>query len=247
MALHIHRAESAGTLAEQLAVMLARPLPDPFTADVVAVGAPGVQRWLHQRLACRLGADAGAGVAANIRYPTPAALVAEISAAACGIAADADPWSLDRLLWPVLAAVDESVTQPWAAALARHVGAGQISGDGSRSGRRVATATHIAALFDRYGATRPSVITEWAAGADTDGCGGDLPEELRWQPRLWRRVRADIGVPAPAERLAAVCQRLRAEPSGIDLPQRISVFGPARIVAGQLTVLGALAEHRDVH
>ncbi|WP_156511568.1 exodeoxyribonuclease V subunit gamma, partial [Nocardia nova] len=88
--LHIHRAESARTLADALAAMLSHPLPDPFAAEVVAVGAHGVQRWLNQRLAVTLGAGAGDGVAANIDYPSPAALVADISAAASDIAADAD-------------------------------------------------------------------------------------------------------------------------------------------------------------
>ncbi|WP_227982510.1 exodeoxyribonuclease V subunit gamma [Nocardia spumae] len=245
--LHIHRAESASTLADALAAMLAHPLPDPFSAEVVAVGAHGVQRWLNQRLASVLGGPRGDGVSANIDYRTPAALVADISAAAADIAADHDPWALDRLVWPVLDALDASLGEPWAAVPARHLGVGAGPGEGYRAGRRLATAAHIAALFDTYGTARPSLIAEWADGADTDGRGVELPEDLRWQPRLWRRVRDRIGTPAPAERLEAVCRRLRTEPASIDLPERLSLFAPHRMPAGQLAVLTALAHHRDVH
>lgn len=245
--LHIHRAESARTLADALAEMLSQPLPDPFAAEVVAVSAHGVQRWLNQRLATMLGAGRGDGVAANIDYPTPAALLADVAAAAAGIPADADPWAPDRLVWPVLTALDAALEQDWAAVLARHLGVGGGLDQAYRAGRRLATATHIATLFDTYGSTRPSLIVEWAAGADTDGCGAELPEDLRWQPRLWREVRAGIGVGSPAERLSAVCGRLRSDPSSIDLPQRLSLFAPHRISAARLAVLAALAEHRDVH
>ncbi|WP_063065280.1 exodeoxyribonuclease V subunit gamma [Nocardia violaceofusca] len=245
--LHIHRAESARTLADALAAMLSHPLPDPFAAEVVAVGAHGVQRWLNQRLAVTLGARTGDGVAANIDYPTPAALVADISAAASDIAADADPWAPDRLVWPVLAAMDAAIGEPWAAVLARHLGVGAGPDEAYRAGRRLSTATHIATLFDTYGTTRPTLIADWADGADTDGRGADLPDDLRWQPRLWRRVREAIGIPAPAQRLDTVCHRLRTDPASIDLPQRLSVFGLPRIAAAQLAVLAAVAEHREVH
>ncbi|WP_309240840.1 exodeoxyribonuclease V subunit gamma [Nocardia sp. BSTN01] len=245
--LHIHRAESARTLADALAAMLSHPLPDPFAAEVVAVGAHGVQRWLNQRLAVTLGARSGDGVAANIDYPTPASLVADISATASDITADADPWAPDRLVWPVLAAMDAAIGEPWAAVLARHLGVGAGPAEAYRAGRRLSTATHIATLFDTYGTTRPALIADWADGADTDGCGADLPDDLRWQPRLWRRVREAIGIPAPAQRLDAVCRRLRTDPASIDLPQRLSVFGLPRVAAAQLAVLEAVAEHRDVH
>ncbi|MEV5650739.1 exodeoxyribonuclease V subunit gamma [Nocardia sp. NPDC052254] len=245
--LHIHRAESASTLADTLAAMLSDPLPDPFAAEVVAVAAHGVQRWLNQRLAVTLGAVSGDGVSANIDYPAPAALVAGICSAAAGIASAADPWAPDRLAWPVLAALDDAIGEPWAAVPARHLGVGRGPAEAYRAGRRLATASHIATLFDSYGNTRPSLITDWAGGADTDGCGSALPEDLRWQPQLWRRVRSRIGVPAPAERLPEVCRRIRADPASVDLPQRLSLFGPHRIPDAQLAVLAAVAEHRDVH
>src|SRR4051794_36503076 len=77
--LHVHRAERADRLAEALADVLVEPLDDPFVAEVVAVSSRGVERWLAQRLSHRLGAAAGSdGVCANVAFPSPARLVAEV-------------------------------------------------------------------------------------------------------------------------------------------------------------------------
>jgi exodeoxyribonuclease V gamma subunit len=43
------------------------------------------------------------------------------------------------------------------------------------------------------------------------------------------------------------CHRLRDEPGLVDLPDRLSLFGPTRLTTEQVLVLDALAAHRDVH
>lgn len=246
MPLHIHRAERADALAEALAALLAEPLPDAFAAEVVAVPAKGVERWLTQRLSTVLGVSGRSdGVAANIQFPSPGALVAEISAAASGVPAEADPWASDQVVWTLLRVIDASLGEPWSAVLARHLGVGDPAGH--RVGRRYATAAHLVALFDSYAAQRPGLIKEWAAGSDTDGAGHAVPDDLRWQPELWRRLRAEVGVASPAERLDAACARLRDEPDLVDLPGRLSLFGVTRLPSDQLAVLSALGERRDVH
>ncbi|MFB7874822.1 exodeoxyribonuclease V subunit gamma [Nocardia sp. NPDC056064] len=245
MPLHLHRAERADALADGLGQVLAHAPADPFTPEVVAVPAKGVERWLAQRLSGVLGvAGTGDGIAANIAFPAPAALVAEVLAAASGVASEDDPWAGQRLVWTLLGVLDEVVEQPWAAVLARHLG---LPGAGYRIGRRYATAAHLATLFDSYAAQRPSLLLDWAAGRDTDGAGNPVPVDLSWQPLLWRALRTAVGAPGPAERLADACARLRAEPGAVDLPDRLSVFGLTRLPADQLAVLTALAEHREVH
>ncbi|WP_433666145.1 exodeoxyribonuclease V subunit gamma [Nocardia sp. CA-136227] len=254
--MHIHRAERADTLADALAGLLIEPLGDPFTPEVVAVPAKGIERWLTQRLATVLGAGGGPGrgaagglgtdgISANIDFADPAALVSAILAEATGVDPEQDPWSPERLVWTLLPVLDDVLSEPWSAVLARHLGHGDAGGH--RVGRRYATAARIAALFDSYGTQRPAMITEWAAGGDTDGAGHDLPPDLVWQAMLWRRVRGVVGVPSPAERLAAACARLRAEPSIVSVPERISLFGVTRLTTDQLEVLSALSAGRQVH
>ncbi|CAM4259104.1 exodeoxyribonuclease V subunit gamma [Nocardia ninae] len=259
MPLHIHRAERADVLADGLAELLAAPLPDPFAAEVVAVPAKGVERWLTQRLSGVLGVSGAAafapsfdsassdGVAANIQFPSPSGLVATASAAASGVRPEDDPWAGERVVWTLLRVIDASLGEPWCAVLARHLGARDPAGRDHRIGRRYATAAHLAALFDSYAAQRPRLITEWAAGSDTDGAGNPVPDDLLWQPELWRRLRAEVGAPSPAERLEAACARLRAEPELVPIPARFSLFGATRMSTDQLAVLSALAATREIH
>ncbi|MFE3029749.1 exodeoxyribonuclease V subunit gamma, partial [Nocardia tengchongensis] len=244
--MHIHRAERADTLADALAGLLSAPLGDPFTPEVVAVPAKGIERWLEQRLSTVLGSGAGTdGISANIDFADPAALVSTVLAEATGVDPERDPWSPERLVWTLLPVLDEVLTEPWAAVLARHLGNGDAGG--YRVGRRYATAARIAALFDSYAAQRPAMILDWSGGRDTDGAGHELPPDLVWQAMLWRRVRGVVGVRGPAERLASACARLRSDPSIVSVPERISLFGVTRLTTDQLEVLSALSAGRQVH
>ncbi|MFZ2176347.1 MAG: exodeoxyribonuclease V subunit gamma, partial [Rhodococcus sp. (in: high G+C Gram-positive bacteria)] len=189
------------------------------------------------------------GVAANIEFPSPARLVDYALAAATGLTADDDPWHQSRVLWALLEVIDRCLGEPWCAVLAKHLGHGWSERDpeGYRSGRRYSTAAHLTDLFRSYGAQRPTMIVDWTAGRNTDGTGGTLDEDLVWQAELWRRLRECIGDPSPAERLDTACARLREDPDLVDLPNRLSLFGPTRLATDQLSVLSALSANRDVH
>src|SRR4051812_10767037 len=233
--LHVHRSERADALIAALTALLADPLPDPFAREVVCVPTRGMERWLTQRMSAGLGASPGRadGVCANVDFPTPARMIGDAVATASGIDPEQDPWLPERAVWPLLEIVDASLGEPWLAQLAHHLG---DTSDDARRGRRFASVRHVAGLFDRYALYRPALLEAWAAG---DGAG--------WQPELWRRLRARLPVPGPAERLRSACAALRADPDLADLPARIALFGLTRLPAGRLSVLRALAEHRDVH
>ncbi len=238
--LHIHRAERADGLVEALGALLADPLPDPFAPDVISVPTRGMERWLTQRLSARLGATPGRsdGVCANVDFPFPHRLVGDAVATASGIDPDADPWAPARAVWPLLEVVEECLDEPWLRSLRIHLGNEE---DADRRARRFATLRHVAELFDRYALHRPEMVRGWASGEV------DVPDEAAWQAELWRRLRQRLEEPSPAERLEPACARLRAEPSLVDLPERLSLFGLTRIPAGHLAVLRALATGREVH
>ena len=244
--LHVHRSERADALIAPLAAVLAVPPEDPFAPDVVAVPTRGVERWLAQRLAHHLGAGPAdaAGVCANVSFDPPGRLVPTVLAGVLGTDPDADPWARERLTWPVLEALDGAGHEAWFAPLARYLG---TEDDELRRGRRLAFAGRLAGLFGSYAAQRPDLLTAWAAGRDEDGAGAPVPTDLTWQPALWRRVREAVGVPSPAERLAEAVAVLRERPGAVPLPARLSVFGPTHLPEGQLRVLQALGEHREVH
>lgn len=258
MSMFVHRAERTDLLADELAEVLRIPPDDPFAADVVAVPTKGVERFLAQRLALVLGTGPGGsdGVCANVQFPSPDDVVTSIVAAVTGEDAGSDPWHSNLLRWVVLAELDRSLSQPWAAPLRRYLlepGDADSDSDAGRrgNGRLLALADRVAAIFGTYDRERPHLVRAWAAGDDTDGAGTGtahaIPADLSWQPELWRRVRAAVGRPSPAERLPAVGDALAAGTLTIPLPQRVSVFGPTRLPLQHLQVLTAAAVHRDIH
>jgi exodeoxyribonuclease V gamma subunit len=238
VAVRLHRAARTDQLADALGELLAVPLADAFASELVVVPARGVERWLSQRLSHRLGAAAGRGdgVCAGVEFRSPWSLFAALRDE------DDDPWSPQALAWPLLAAIDASLDEPWAAALARHLGHGLVGEEGDlRRGRRLATARRLARLFASYGAQRPTLLEEWAAGRD------DLSDDLAWQPPLWRRVADLIPGPTPVERQRETLRRLREEPGAFELPERLSLFGHTRLPPTEVRLIEALGEHRDVH
>jgi exodeoxyribonuclease V gamma subunit len=233
--LHVHRAERADGLVEALRALLSAPLGDPLAPEVVSVPTRGMERWLTQRLSASLGASEGHsdGVCANVEVPSPRRLAGDAVAASSGIDPDEDPWLPERAVWPLLELV------------------GDAFGD-----RRFGVARHLAELFDRYALHRPEMLAGWKGARSApagDGkagggaAGGGAAGGADWQAALWRALDERLGVPGPAERGEGACARLREEPSAVDLPARISLFGLTRLPAGHLRVLRALAEARDVH
>lgn len=242
--LHLHRAERTDLLAEALAGLLDEPLSDPFAQELVVVPARGVERWLTQRLSHRLGTDRGDGVCAGVRFISPWSLTSLLLDRD-----EVDPWEADRLTWPLLAAVDEVMDEPWAGTLARHLGQGPDSAreDLQRQDRRWAVARRLAGLFASYGVQRPDLLADWTAGGHGDGLGGRLAGDLLWQPELWRRLLAKVDAPDPAARLVAARERLLSGAGGLDLPPRISLFGHTRIASSEFGLLQALATRVEVH
>ncbi|MCC5951386.1 MAG: exodeoxyribonuclease V subunit gamma [Acidimicrobiia bacterium] len=227
-------------LANALASRLATPMADPFTPEWVVVVNAGVGRWLRLRLARSLGASdpttATDGVAANIEVLYPGGLTRRLLTP--DLDADDDPWSLDRLPWAVLDVLCAPSVADELAPL------GTLPPGGTWWGR----ARRLADLLDRYHLHRPAMVRAWAEGHDVDGNGIDLPAGDRWQPALWRAVRARIDAPSPAElapeRLAAV--RNGGCPDVV--PERVSIFGLSAIPGGAsfLGLLDALATQRQV-
>ncbi len=133
----------------------------------------------------------------------------------------------------------------------RSAGAGQEDGgedDPARRDRRFGAVRHLADLYDRYAVHRPAMVRAWHEGRDEDGDGQPLDPHVAWQAELWRRLRAAVGTPSPAERTADGCTALVGDPDlAGDLPERLFLFGLTRLPASYLDVLEALAVHRDVH
>jgi exodeoxyribonuclease V gamma subunit len=232
VAMHLSVAGSLEPLVDQLATALASPLADPFATEVVVVPGDGLRRWLTARLTARLGTGGGPspdGVVANVDFLFPATLVRRALGESSGLGA----WSVGPLTWAVH---DALLADP------EHFGQ---SPDAVRS-------RAIADLFDRYALHRPSMVRRWSRGDDVDGVGAVLADHHRWQPRLWRQVREELGGTSDVERLDDLVAELRDTGTvagvavGEVLPPRVFLFGLASLPTPQLDVLAALSSHVDV-
>jgi exodeoxyribonuclease V gamma subunit len=238
MALHLHRAARTDLLADGLGALLADPLPDPFTEELVLVPARGVERWLSQRLSHLLGCrdGRGDGVCAGVTFRNPGSLIAEITGTV-----DDDPWSPEAMTWPLLEVIDGHLDEPWCRTLAKHLGHLDIDEEAElRKGRRYAVARRLAGLFASYARQRPRLLADWL-----DGNPGDLDSDLAWQPQLWRLLVAALAVDPPHVRQRNTVARLRASPT--DLPDRLSLFGHTRLASTDIELLDALTTHHDLH
>jgi len=209
-----------------------------MTPEVISVPTRGIERWLTQRLSTQLGAREGRddGVCANVEFPFPGTLVGGALARAADADPDADPWAPERAVWPLIEVVEEHFDEPWLAPLAEHI-RNSATAEGSR---RFSSIRHVADLFDRYAVHRPDMLQRWAAGSPQ-------LEESSWQVDLWRLLRERIGHSSPAERLVDACTRLRKEPTLLDLPTRVALFGLTRLPASYLDVLESIGACREVH
>ena len=97
-------------LASGLCALLSSGAPDPFAAEIVAVPSRGVERWLTQQLSLVLGARPGGadGVCANVAFPGPGRLIADVVARVSGIDPRSDPWRPGRSVWPLLELIESS-------------------------------------------------------------------------------------------------------------------------------------------
>jgi exodeoxyribonuclease V gamma subunit len=237
MVLHLHRAERTSLLADGLGQLLATPLPDPFTEELVIVPAKGVERWLSQRLSHLLGRGiAQDGVCAGIAFRNPRSLIAEITGTA-----DDDPWSADAMVWPLLEVIDSRLGEPWCRTLATHLGHFETGEEKElRQGRRYAVARRLSGLFASYARQRPQLLVDWESDIT-----GAIDSDLQWQPPLWRALVNRVDADPPHVRQAKTLARLHESPT--DLPERLSLFGHTRLPSTEIELLDALAAHHDLH
>lgn len=223
--LHIVRSNRLEVLVAVLAERLRAPGPDPVAPREVVVGSRGMERYLRQALAERLG------ICANVRFPFPtAALDALVPEAPAP-----DPWSPDALTWALLEVLTHVAARPEAEPLRRYLAE---SGDGAVDARTWGLARRLAETFDRYVTFRPELVGAW-----DDGRVQDVPEGQRWQAALWRAAREHVG-PAPhrGERLAALEHGLVGGTS----TEPLHVFGLTSLAGAWLRAFGHVARHRPV-
>ena len=248
MAVHSNHPEALRDL--MLAWMARHPLA-PLEDEWVLVQSNGVAQWLRLSLA-RNAAQGGIGIAAALQTELPAAFIWQAYRAVLGADAvpAASPFDKPLLVWRLMrllpALLEEDVFAPLRRFLA----------DDADLRKRHQLAERLADLFDQYQVYRADWLAGWAEDQDlivASRTGAQpVPDELRWQPRLWRALLDDVGAAGAAHGRAAVHQRFMAAASGwqgerpAGLPRRLVVFGVSSLPQQSLEVLGALARWMQV-
>jgi exodeoxyribonuclease V gamma subunit len=249
--IRLHHADDLEPLLDALAEVVGAPTPDPFVPELVVVPSLGMRDAVTAGLARRVGASAAGatdGVVANVEFEFPGRFIGRAFGDAAGPdQLPNDPWHIERLTWAVLDVLASSAPR-----LPRQPDAVELW----------SYARSIADLFDRYAIQRPRMIQHWAQHdayadhADTDGTyvqrPGDgtmatLLDDHAWQAQLWRAVRARIGVSSAPELMPMLLAQIRAGDIGVNLPQRVCLFGFGSLSTGVLEVATAISANREVH
>ena len=204
----------------------------------------GIERWITEQVALRVGAADDAGICANVEFPRPSGLVRDLLRPVPGVADSLDGWQRGAVVRRIVALLEEHSGGPSMWLLDRFIAG---SDDGASAGaQRLRAARKVARLFDTYERYRPAMLAAWETGHDLGPDGEELSESQIWQPLLWRRLVEETASPPLHRILPEACEALRHD-EGVAVPGRISLYGLTAIDPMVLHVLDAVSHRSDVH
>ncbi|GAB4258056.1 MAG: exodeoxyribonuclease V subunit gamma [Methylomicrobium sp.] len=228
----LHSSNKTENLLEHLtAVITNQPLSSPFAKEVFLIQSQGMERWLSQQLAGKLG------VWGHFEFLFPSRFFSTIAQRIDSRLND-EAFDRNKLLWrleALLRRLDSNVFKPL-----EHY----LNGEDTAL-KRFQLATQLASIFDQYQIMRPELLVAWQRNEsvyDTD--------TEHWQRALWQRLTEAIGTKHRGGLWLDVIAKLNDAPeySFADaLPERISVFGVNTMPPLFLAFLQGLARHVPLH
>lgn len=222
--MQVHRSHRMERLVDVLAEVVRSPVGDTLEPETILIQSQGMERWLSNELALRLG------VFANARFPFPRAFIDEVFAAVVPDGENGASYSREVLTFAVLTLLPELLPDPAFTALQHYLE------DDDAVLKRFQLAERIAYVFDQYLVYRPRLILKWEKGQGSE-----------WQPKLWRAVREHLG----GQHFAGKVERFFREWSPLlvpadALPKRVSIVGVSSLPPIYLKVLDKLSERSDI-
>lgn len=170
-----------GVLADAATALLATPSSDPFARDVLVVGQMGVGRWIEQGLATRCG------VSANLTVTLPGRFLWQLVQLMVSGASEQSPFDPLVVRWAILDALDvipegdafDALRDRWQS----------VTG-----AERMALATELGGLFERYMTYRRVWLNRWQANRACAPLGSDVrakrsfEQHEPWQRWLWQQI-----------------------------------------------------------
>jgi exodeoxyribonuclease V gamma subunit len=234
--LHLHTSNRPETLAAMLLQRLVVPRGDPFATEPVIV-----PNAAHRRALALALADA-TGICANQPFGYLALWLWQQAARVLPQVGATSPFDAPVLVWRIWRAFDDPAFVAAAPRLAAYLRTADPR-------MRLELAQRTAALFDRYLTYRADWLQHWAAGRGAPELGGAAVDEA-WQAALWRRLAAEVQMPARHPR-QAFAEALARDGEGLlqagVLPARVHVFALPAIAPLHLQMLLPLAAVTELH
>lgn len=242
--IHSNRLEDLRSVAVQW--ICAHPLA-PLENETFLVQSNGMAQWLKLALA----QDSGCGISAalDIQLPGRFSWHAYRTVLDDLDIPEASPFDKERLTWRLLRLLPSLMEDR------RFTTLKQFLDNVPDQRKEIQLAGLLADLFDQYQVYRADWLEDWAAGRDhlRNGTGGiaRFPEDLAWQPELWRRLQTDIVPDRQDISRAGLHRRFLARAASLDhrpagLPGRIMVFGLSSLPLQVLEVLNAVSSVSQV-
>lgn len=221
--------------------------------ETILVQSNGIAQWLQLALARSPEHvdQPGCGIAASLDIQLPSAFLWQAYRAVLGTdqVPKTSPYDKSRLAWRLLRLLPGLVEQPECEQLRRFLA------DDLTARKEYQLAERLADLYDQYQVYRADWLSAWAEGRDLliDAKGQEqpLPEEQRWQPLLWRAIRADMDETQRNlsradlhQQFLSACSQLQKRPH--TMPRRVIIFGISALPQQFIEALSALAEHTQV-
>ncbi|SIQ97341.1 exodeoxyribonuclease V subunit gamma [Marinobacterium stanieri] len=221
--------------------------------ETILVQSNGIAQWLQLALARspEHSEQPGCGIAASLDIQLPSAFLWQAYRAVLGAdrVPKTSPYDKSRLAWRLLRLLPDLVEQPECEQLRRFLA------DDLTARKEYQLAERLADLYDQYQVYRADWLSAWAEGRDLliDAKGQEqpLPEEQRWQPLLWRAIRADMDETQRNlsradlhQQFLSACSQLHKRPQ--TMPRRVIIFGISALPQQFIEALSALAEHTQV-
>ncbi len=222
--MYIYQSNRLETLCDGLYQVLATPLTDPLKPEIIVVQNPGMARWLSQHIAEQTG------IAAHLHFPLPATFIWDIFSSTLGKLPDLSLFSRDVLLWRILSALDQLLSEPSMAEIAAYLH------DDPDASKRFQLAGKITDLFDQYLVYRPDMLLKWEQGTDT-----------HWQAVLWRRLTDTDSMHRAALLEQFITAGKKEQLQTKNLPERVCLFGINSLAPSALAVIAAISKFTQVH
>jgi len=226
----VHTSNRMERLADRLADILRRPLPDPLQPELVVVQSRGMQRWISMEIARRNG------IGANLHFPFPNALLEMLVEQVPPDRPRTLCLDPETMTFRILMLLPDLLQRAEFAVLERYL-------ENDRDGRkRYRLARRIARLYDQYLIYRPDWIFRWESGGEA------TDDDERWQGELWRRLvsRGDFDHRAALQR-RLLTSLADTSPESSILPPRIGVFGISYLPPFHLQLLAGISHLTDIH